>query len=245
MVIVCVMSVPHISLTLSVMIVPSCGLASVRPTRCGASKPFSRITRRTRRGLARTPAKRNRAHNLRVALAVKAGGIYLPADMICQFRVAQHAGEPDDGAPAFVLRRRCSSRRSSIARRGAAAAARAARARRNSKAKEERVAADRSGPACEQRGLCLTLEVSVTQQIVVIVICASMKRAISLAMEDARAAPSIYKLQQLAATLSCSSPRVARLVKNGKVAMDRSSTRWPAWGSALAPFRACALQHSS
>ena len=29
------------------------------------SKPFSRITRRTRRGLARTPAKRNRAHNLR------------------------------------------------------------------------------------------------------------------------------------------------------------------------------------
>jgi hypothetical protein len=31
-VIVCVMSVPHISLTLSVMIVPSCGLVSVRPT---------------------------------------------------------------------------------------------------------------------------------------------------------------------------------------------------------------------
>ena len=46
------------------MIVPSCDLASVRPMRCGASKPFSRITRRTRRGLARTPAKRNRAHNL-------------------------------------------------------------------------------------------------------------------------------------------------------------------------------------
>src|SRR6266446_8650645 len=43
MVIVCVMSVPHISLTLSVMIVPSCGLVSVRPTRCGASRPFSRI----------------------------------------------------------------------------------------------------------------------------------------------------------------------------------------------------------
>ena len=53
MVIVWVMSVPHISLTLSVMIVPSCGLASVRPTRCGASKPFSRITRRTRRGGSR------------------------------------------------------------------------------------------------------------------------------------------------------------------------------------------------
>jgi hypothetical protein len=33
MVIVCVMSVPHISLTLSVMIVPSCGLVSVRPSR--------------------------------------------------------------------------------------------------------------------------------------------------------------------------------------------------------------------
>ena len=72
MVIVCVMSVPHISLTLSVVIVPSCGLAAVRPTRCGASKPVSRITRRTRRGLARTPAKRNRAHNLRVAFPVKA-----------------------------------------------------------------------------------------------------------------------------------------------------------------------------
>ena len=38
--------------------VRSCGLAAVRPTRCGASKPVSRITRRTRRGLARTPAKR-------------------------------------------------------------------------------------------------------------------------------------------------------------------------------------------
>src|SRR6516165_10906907 len=37
-VIVCVMSVPHISLTLSVMIVPSCGLVSVRPTRCGAGR---------------------------------------------------------------------------------------------------------------------------------------------------------------------------------------------------------------
>src|SRR6516164_8790280 len=60
-----VISVPHISLTLSVMIVPLCGLVSVRPTRCGASRPFSRITRRTRRGLVRTPANRNRAHNLR------------------------------------------------------------------------------------------------------------------------------------------------------------------------------------
>ena len=43
MVIVCVMSVPHISLTLSVMIVPSCDLASVCPMRCGASKPFGSI----------------------------------------------------------------------------------------------------------------------------------------------------------------------------------------------------------
>src|SRR6202795_5042298 len=58
MVIVCVMSVPHISLTLSVMIVPAWGLVLVRPTRCGASRPFSRITRRTRRGLVRTPAHR-------------------------------------------------------------------------------------------------------------------------------------------------------------------------------------------
>ena len=47
MVIVCVMSVPHISLTLPVMSPIVRGLASVRPTRCGASKPFARITRRT------------------------------------------------------------------------------------------------------------------------------------------------------------------------------------------------------
>ena len=63
-VIVCVMSVPHISLTLSVMIVPWCGLAFVRPTRRRASKPSSRITV-AHGGLARTPAKRNRAHKLR------------------------------------------------------------------------------------------------------------------------------------------------------------------------------------
>src|SRR6202022_2516684 len=37
MVIVCVMSVPHISLTLSVIIVPSCGLAAVRSSRSRAS----------------------------------------------------------------------------------------------------------------------------------------------------------------------------------------------------------------
>jgi hypothetical protein len=54
----------RVSLTLSVMIVPSYDLASVRPTRCGASKPFSPITRRTRRGLARTPAKRSRAQRI-------------------------------------------------------------------------------------------------------------------------------------------------------------------------------------
>src|SRR6476620_12188747 len=103
MVIVCVMSVPHISLTLSVMIVPSCGLASVRPTRCGASKPLSRITRRTRRGLARTPAKRNRAHNL-LALAVKAGGGDVPADVVCQFRVRTCADRT--GATGARVRRR-------------------------------------------------------------------------------------------------------------------------------------------
>src|ERR1019366_8619639 len=46
-------------------IVQSCTVAWVRPPQRGATKPFSRITRRTRRGLARTPEKRNRAHNLR------------------------------------------------------------------------------------------------------------------------------------------------------------------------------------
>jgi hypothetical protein len=45
------MSVPNISSTLSMMIVPSCDLVSVRPTRYGASKPFWRITRVSRRGL--------------------------------------------------------------------------------------------------------------------------------------------------------------------------------------------------
>jgi hypothetical protein len=46
-------SVLHVSLTLSVMIVGSCGLVFDAPTRCSANKPFSRITGRTRRGLAR------------------------------------------------------------------------------------------------------------------------------------------------------------------------------------------------
>ena len=35
------MSVPHISLTLSVTMVPSCVFSWLRPTRWGASKPFS------------------------------------------------------------------------------------------------------------------------------------------------------------------------------------------------------------
>src|SRR5271157_231530 len=59
------MSVPHISLTFSVTMVPSCVFSWLRPTRWGASKPFSPITRRTRRGLERTPATRSRAHILR------------------------------------------------------------------------------------------------------------------------------------------------------------------------------------
>src|SRR5208337_672560 len=50
-----------ISLTLSVTMVPSCVFSWLRPTRWGASKPFSPITRRTRRGLERTPATRSRA----------------------------------------------------------------------------------------------------------------------------------------------------------------------------------------
>ncbi len=48
------------------MIVPPCGLVSLRPTRCDASRPFSHITLRTQQGLVRTPGKRNRAHNQRL-----------------------------------------------------------------------------------------------------------------------------------------------------------------------------------
>src|SRR6516165_7248318 len=113
MVIVCVMSVPHISLTLSVTIVPSCGLVSVRPTRCGASRPFSRITRRTRRGLAdmlcqfrvracaawaRTTAARIRRHLL--ARAIDAGARDLPHP-----RDAHHSVTATQGGRAYLAHR--------------------------------------------------------------------------------------------------------------------------------------------
>jgi hypothetical protein len=65
-VIVVVRSVPHIVSTVSGMMVPSWrrGPRGV-PTRDGASRSFSRISRSTRRFEVRTPATRSRAHTLR------------------------------------------------------------------------------------------------------------------------------------------------------------------------------------
>jgi len=61
-----VRSVPHIRSTRSVRIVPSWALGPCgRPTRPGASKSCSRISRRTRRLDVRVPAKRNRAQIFR------------------------------------------------------------------------------------------------------------------------------------------------------------------------------------
>src|SRR5208283_2315967 len=72
------MSVPHISLTLSVTMVPSCVFSWLRPTRWGASKPFSPITRRTRRGLERTPATRDRRRWRSLEKAIHAGARNTP-----------------------------------------------------------------------------------------------------------------------------------------------------------------------
>ena len=58
---VSVMSVPHMTSTAAVVIVPSWGRAAGRPTRCGASRPCRPIRRRTRRAEVRTPAWRSRA----------------------------------------------------------------------------------------------------------------------------------------------------------------------------------------
>ena len=65
-VIVVVRSVPHIVSTVSGMIVPS-WLRGPRggPMREGASRPFSRISRRTRRSEVRIPARRSRAQTFR------------------------------------------------------------------------------------------------------------------------------------------------------------------------------------
>ena len=65
-VIVVVRSVPHIVSTVSGMIVPS-WLRGPRgaPTREGASRPFSRISRRTRRSEVRIPLMRSRAQTFR------------------------------------------------------------------------------------------------------------------------------------------------------------------------------------
>jgi hypothetical protein len=59
------MSVPHMTSTVSLVMVPSCILSGRLRTRCGASNPFSRIRRRTRPGEVRMPAKRRRAQILR------------------------------------------------------------------------------------------------------------------------------------------------------------------------------------
>jgi hypothetical protein len=45
--------------------VPSCTLFGRLQSRCGANRPFSRISRRTRPGELRTPEKRKRAQILR------------------------------------------------------------------------------------------------------------------------------------------------------------------------------------
>jgi hypothetical protein len=59
------MSVPHMTSTAAVVMLPSCILSGRLRTRCGASTPFSRIMRRTRPGEVRMPAKRSRAQILR------------------------------------------------------------------------------------------------------------------------------------------------------------------------------------
>src|ERR1700724_3506820 len=82
MVIVCVMSVPHISLTLSVMIVPSCGLASVRPTR------LARASRSHASPVAHGAARAH-AHNSKQRRA----------------RVPRSSSRPPGGQRAFALQR--------------------------------------------------------------------------------------------------------------------------------------------
>ena len=99
-------SVPHISLTLSVTMVPSCVFSWLRPTRWGARKGFSPITRRTRRGLERPPARRSRAHSLAIAFAVKVGRFDFPADMIGQVSIRTRAcrtGSDDGRSQAMAL----------------------------------------------------------------------------------------------------------------------------------------------
>src|SRR5512144_1526737 len=56
-----VISVPHRTSTALVVMVPSCALSGRLRIRCGANRPFSRISRRTRPGELRTPEKRRRA----------------------------------------------------------------------------------------------------------------------------------------------------------------------------------------
>src|SRR3954464_533863 len=63
-----VRSVPHIRSTRAVVIVPSWAFGPRGwPARWWASRPCSRVSRRTRRRLVRMPAQRRRAHSLRWA----------------------------------------------------------------------------------------------------------------------------------------------------------------------------------
>src|SRR3954471_18329801 len=82
---VVVRSVPHIVSTVAGMMVPS-WLRGPRgaPTREGASRLFSRMSRSTRRLDVRRPATRSRAQTLPVSLAVKGAGGQDRADRLHQ-----------------------------------------------------------------------------------------------------------------------------------------------------------------
>src|SRR4051812_10530104 len=58
-------TMPHMTSTAVVVMVPSWACCSGRPTRCGASRPCWPISRRTRRAEVRIPAWRKRAQILR------------------------------------------------------------------------------------------------------------------------------------------------------------------------------------
>ena len=63
---VAVMSVPHITSGVSVVIVPACAVGPCAwPTRCGAWRSCARIHRRTRSGEVRIPSTRSVAQTFR------------------------------------------------------------------------------------------------------------------------------------------------------------------------------------
>ena len=93
--IVVVRSVPHIVSTVSGMMVPS-WLRGPRgvPTRNGASRSFSRMSRSTRRFEVRTPAMRSRAQTLAVPLAVERACRNHGADRHEQRRIRHRPDRP-------------------------------------------------------------------------------------------------------------------------------------------------------